>query len=95
MKCLEHHGFRDPERAIQDYYDIRHKRTKLVVDVTRRLGVIMHTESLLGELGRDWLLSWLSRSGLFLKVTDDEIVQNCPVPYDRRLYGLKEGWRYP
>lgn len=92
--CLERHGFQDVHGALSDYYQLRHRRTKLMVDVSRYLGNIMHVENPVAEWMRDHFLSWLIGSGTLYRLAEAEIVNNCPVPRDEHLeQTLRRGWQ--
>lgn len=92
--CLERHCFQDVDGALSDYYQLRHRRTKLMVDASRYLGNIMHVEHPVAKWMRDRLMAWLIGSGTLYRLAEGEIVNNCPVPYDEQLeQTLRRGWQ--
>mmetsp|Transcript_9501 Transcript_9501/g.23781 ORF Transcript_9501/g.23781 Transcript_9501/m.23781 type:complete len:420 (-) Transcript_9501:78-1337(-) len=68
------------DAALSEYYQRRFQRTKHVVDLARTIGRLMHAEGWLTGLLRDPFIAFLWTSGLFGRMAEKEIVQNCPVP---------------
>ncbi len=67
------------EAAFGNYFRKRFQRTKLVVDTSRQMGIIFHTENPVAAMGRDLLLTFLLRSGMVMKIAEKELFENCPV----------------
>ena len=77
-QCLEECDY-NPDKAFPMYYEKRFKRTQLVVDSAKWMGRMFHTEGAIGGYLRDQFLQYLIKSGLFMKIAEKEIVDNCPV----------------
>ncbi|CAF1478627.1 unnamed protein product [Adineta steineri] len=79
--CLEKHNFQ-MESAFQDYYKIRFKRTKRVVDMSRYLGLFFHSQNPIVRAIRQRLAPKLMNSDMMIKIAERAMYDNCPIPLE-------------
>lgn len=82
-QCLDKHDY-NPHAAFPEFYSQRFARTKLVVNSAKWMGRLFHAEGVVTAQLRDYLLQYVLKSGMYMKIAEKEIVDNCPVKYTKR-----------
>ena len=72
-------GFGFVEKALQNYYDRRHKRTKRIVDMAHFMAKAFHPTTEFQAWGAEKLMYAGLKSGVMFRVMEKEIVDDCPV----------------
>ncbi|CAF1651355.1 unnamed protein product [Rotaria sp. Silwood1] len=77
--CLEKYNFQ-MEPAFQEYYKKRFNRTKRIVNMSRYMGLLYHSENPIIRSIRQRMLPWFITSDRVTKMLEKELYENCPVP---------------